>query len=335
MRSSITAIVFLLAFVGVYALPTNVSADQMNVNPFSITISPSSPTPYEPFTISITDGSVDLSNSTFSIYVNGKKINTSSQKTVSTRATGAGTLMSIKTNVYSVGKTYTKTVYIRPLGLAVITEPISSAPPLYPGKTNTPVSGEVRLVAIPDFRTLHGKVINPKTLSYTWRVTSSQNMLIASGIGRDAITVHAPQLPFRTKTISVLVQNKSATIAISREIDITGTDPFVLVYKDDPLMGILYNKALTDSYSISNNETSFIAEPYGFTKNSGAPLFNWFLNDQSVQKGNKITLRPKGDGAGRETLSVSATDEETSANASTGFDLLFGATKKSSWFFKL
>jgi len=339
MQKLISATLIAIIVFSFYTIPLQIHAQTMspsNTNSFSIQTSPLAPTPNDFFSLSITGGSIDISNSKFSIFVNGKFFKKVSGKdSVELLAPDAGKTMFISVVAVSGGHTYKQNISVHPLGLAIVTEPLSSAPPLYMGKSGIPMSGKVRLVAVPDFRTANGTRVDPKTLSYTWRITSSQNMLIDSGIGHSAVIVSMSQLPYRTKTISVLVQNRSDSLVSSRSIDISSTDPSVHIYRDDPLMGILYNKALTGLYSIKTGDVSFTAVSYGLPIDTKVPQITWALSDNQSQTGEKITLRPRGSGTGSEKISVTATSPESYVDTSANFQLLFGDSKKSPWFFGL
>ncbi|VAW32820.1 hypothetical protein MNBD_CPR01-596 [hydrothermal vent metagenome] len=338
MQRLVLTVLFISLFV--FIVPAKSSA-QINsgaiarADPMSITLSPSSPAPYESFTFSVFSTTIDLSKSTFSVFLNGIKIATGSgNKTISIKATGSGTTMHISVYINFEGETYVKRIIVHPLGLALVTEPLSSAPTLYKGKAGVAPSGEVRVVAVPDFRTANGTYLNPNNLSYVWRDVGTQNRILDSGIGHSSIIVSAPLL-YRTKTISVLVQDPSSKYISSRSIKITTDTPSVYIYADDPLMGILYSHALVDAYQISNSDASFVAVPYGFTKSNTAPLITWFLNGSKMQTGAHITVRPEGSGEGVETLSASVKAPQTYSSASSQFKILFGSDKSGSWLFGL
>jgi len=91
------------------------------------------------------------------------------------------------------------------------------------------------------------------------------------------------------------------------------------------LLGILYDRALSGSFSISDAESTLFATPFSFPITLGAPLLKWFLNGNEAQTGNSITLRPTGEGQGNASLSLVASAGD-SARATQNLSLLFGAT---------
>ncbi len=307
----------------------------MDIDPISLTLSPASPAPHQPFTLSLESSTLNLANSTFSVSVNGKKVADGTGRTpVSLTAGAGGAPMSISVSVSSAGQTYQKTVVLRPAGLVLVTEPLSSAPILYPGKSGIPVMGGARIVAVPDFRTKDGTPIDPHTLSYTWRVDDSQTLVKDSGIGKNAVIVATP-LPYRTKTVAVTVQDQAGSLVASQSITLAPTDPTVRVYASDPLMGTLYEHALSSSYTMPGSDATFVAVPYGFPTDTNAPQITWYLNEQKSQTGERITLQPQGSGEGSEALAVSISTPATSARASANFQLLFKAEARGSGLFGL
>jgi hypothetical protein len=65
------------------------------------------------------------------------------------------------------------------------------------------------------------------------------------------------------------------------EVIIEITDPKILFYEKNPILGTLFNKALFGSISLSNEELSIVAEPYFFSpddRTSSRLNYKWSLN---------------------------------------------------------
>lgn len=317
-----------IAVFALFYMPTSVvaqstTASNASLRTFSIVANPTYPTPYSSFKLSIKSYSFDISNAVFTVTVNGIR---TAQGTgaipVPIKTAGSGAIMNIKVSVIANGKLYKKTLTIRPAGVAVVVEPLTTTPPLYPGMPITPSSGKIRVVAIPNFRSSNGKPISPQKLSYTWRI-GNQTLSTSSGIGRSVVIVSAPP-PFRNTNLSVTVQAQDYPEAAAGNITLIPSIPTVRIYKDDPLMGVLYDHALFGKQTLVGAEASFVAEPFGFSTSNGLPDLVWYLNDTKAQTGNLVTLRPKGVGKGVATLSVSATKESAYESASDAITLKFG-----------
>lgn len=213
--------------------------------------------------------------------------------------------------------------------MALVAEPISSAPPLYPGKSLVPLEGNTRVVAIGNLRDENGKAVDPSTLSYAWTVDDTA-LADSSGIGKDAIIVDSP-LEYRESDVSVVVQSQDGSLVGGDSLVLTDSDPIVRIYENDPLLGILFDHAISGNYAINNTEDSLYAAPFSFPTSLGAPLLQWFLNGNLAQTGNLVTLRPTGSGGGTASLSFIASAGQ-STRATEEFSLSFNAAPSTGLF---
>lgn len=291
--------------------------------PFTLSISPSNPAPYGVVTVMPVSSGVQVANSTMTVSVNGRQIASGNAGPVDVTLGGPGTKTYIVFTLKSGGASYPESLSIVPQDIALVAEPFSSAPPLYPGKPLVPQNGSVRLVAVADFRTASGKRLDPGTLSYQW---SADGIDIpgASGIGRSAAIVDSP-LQYRTRTVSVAVTSPDGSLTSGASMDIAASDPVVRVYERDPLLGIRFERALGSSYALPGAEATLYAGAYSFPTALGAPSIQWFLNGTAAQIGSLITLRPTGSGGGTATLSVTGSSGG-SVDANTALSISFGSS---------
>ncbi len=320
---------FLIIIVlGVFfiVVPHNIFAQTTHLTPFFINLTPTYPQPYSRATISISSNSISTTNSIFSVYINKKKIGVGTgSKSISFTTGTVGVPMYIVIAVTSNGHIYKQAITIHPASVALVVEPLATAPLGYLGSPTIPTTGNIRLVAIPNIQT---NGTNPSVLSYVWK--SNGQTLAASGIGNDSVLVNAP-LPYRKEVFSVLVKNQRGTRAAQREITLMAGTPTVYIYKDNPLTGINYTHTLSSIKSIGSVESTFAAVPYGFSTKNGDPNITWFLNGTNVQTGNLLTVRPKGIGSGNTILSVLAQNNTTYESAKTQLSLLFGSNSGGSF----
>lgn len=314
-------------------LPVAVSAQSLgglgSTDSFTLSISPQYPLPYSQAIISLLSGSVDLANATVALSVAGKNIYTGAVQPVAVTLGGAGSITTIKATVTANGTNYSKTLTVQPQDVVLIAEPISSVPPLYPGKPSVPLEGSVRIVAVANLKNASGKVFDPKALSYSWTVNGTK-IANSSGIGKTTIIVASP-LQYRAGTVSVSVTNQDGNLAGGAAFSLTAVGPSIRIYENDPLLGILYDHALSGRYSINGVEATLYAAPFSLPTTSGVPFIQWFLNGSIAQIGNSITLRPTGSGKGSASLSLVASSGD-SAKATTNLSLIFGATSGSNFF---
>ncbi len=293
---------------------------------FSASIDPQYPAPYTNATLSVLSASLDLANATMKVSVNKKQIYSGSVQDLSIRLGGAGNMTKIDVTISSSGKSYTQNLSVQPQDVVLVAEPLSSAPPLYPGKTLVPLEGSVRVVAMANLRDTKGKAIDPATLSYSWTVdeTSLSN---ASGIGKSAIIVDSP-FKYRSTDVSVSIKSQDGSLVGGDSLSLVASDPVIRVYENDPLLGIVFNRAISGNYKITSSEDSLYAAPFSMPTSSGLPVIQWFLNGDLAQTGKTITLRPTGSGQGSASLSLIASSGE-STRATQEFSLSFGAIQSS------
>ena len=235
-----------------------------------------------------------------------------------------GSVTNVRVTISSGGANYSQTISIQPQDVVLIAEPISSAPILYPGKPLVPLDGDVRIVAMADLKDANGRMSSPTTYSYAWTVDGVQ-IANSSGIGKEAIIVASP-LQYRARDVSVAVTNSSGILIGGASLSLTALEPSVRIYQNDPLFGIRFDRALSDSYTIAGAETTLYAAPFSVPTTGGAPLIQWFLNGSTAQDGASITLRPSGSGQGNASLSlVASSGGYTTATAS--ISLFFGRSQ--------
>lgn len=316
-----------------FLLPLAASAQTLGPVPtgaaFSISVQPQYPAPNSSLTLSLLSSSLDLTNATMAVTVAGKKIYGGAVRPLAIPLGGAGSVTSVAVTVSSGGTDYIQTVSVQPQDVALVVEPISSAPPLYPGRPLVPLGGSTRIVAATNLRNANGKVTDPDTLSYAWTVDGA-TIANSSGIGRSAILVSSPP-QYRERSVSVRVQSQDGLLAGGANVSLTAAEPTVRMYENDPLLGIRFGRALFGDYAIGGSERTLYAAAFSLPISRGAPLFKWFLNGAAAQTGNLITLRPTEGGRGSAPLSLVASaptaggvGQAGSATATAELSLSFG-----------
>ncbi|MDO8593767.1 MAG: hypothetical protein Q7R59_02635 [bacterium] len=290
---------------------------------FTLSVSPQYPSPYSTATLSFISGSLDLTNAKLSVSAGGKNIYKGSVQPVAVTLGRAGSITNVTATISSGGASSEQTVSIQPEDVVLINEPVSSAPPLYPGKSLVPIAGDVRVVAMANLKDAGGKSASPTTYSYAWTVDGVQ-IANSSGIGKSAIIVASP-LQYRTREVSVAVTSPDGSLVGGASLPLSSEQPSVRIYQNDPLLGIRYDHALSGSFSIRGTEVTLYAAPFSLSMTGGAPFIQWFLNGASAQTGSSITLRPTGSGQGNASLSLTASHSQ-SGTATANLSLIFGAT---------
>ena len=327
LRASFPAAALALAALAI-PLPAGAQASGAS---FTLSASPSYPAPYGQVTISVLSTSLDLANATMAVSVGGKKVYTGNVRPAAVTLGAAGALTAVTISITSGGATSVQTISFRPQDVALVAEPVSSAPPLYPGKPLVPLGGNARVVAVANLKTAGGKAIDPAALSYAWTVDGVQQGS-SSGIGRNALIVASP-LQYRDRLVSVTVQSQDGSITSGADLHLTAEAPTIRVYENDPLLGIRFDHALASAYAITGPEASLYGAAYSFPATNGAPTLQWFLSGAAAQTGPSITLRLTSAGAGTASLSLLASAGDATANAA--LTVSFGTSAASSGLFGL
>jgi hypothetical protein len=298
------------------------------VDPLTVTISPSYPAPYT--NVLVTPGStlIDLSSTNITFSVNGKVVQKSSgAEPFTVTVGGAGQTTSITVTASIDGKIYSKNVAIHPADVALIEEPVSTTHPFYKGGALLASQGRVRLIAVADFRTASGASIVSQNLVYTWR-NGDQILESSSGIGKSVLSATAPDR-YRDTTITVTVATQDQSIVGEASAVLSPIDPFVRVYQNDPLLGPLFNQALSDNFTITDSERTFRAVPYFFSE---FPTLSWQVNGTNSQSGQDITVRPTGSGVGSALLAIAAKALHYPQSANASLSVAFGIKKSTGIF---
>jgi hypothetical protein len=300
-----------------------------SVPSLTLDLSPPSPQPLGTVVVTPESTLIDLHDAVVSVFVNGTRVYEGNAVPVPVTLPGPGRATAISASATVAGQSYSASVTLFPGAVALVEEPLSSAPALYRGKPLAAEGGSVRLVAVPDFETAPGSALSASTLSYTWKQDGA-TLDAASGIGRSSIVLAAP-LQYRTSSVEVSVASQDGAITGGATLALSPATPTLRLYADDPLEGILFDHALGGSLAVTGSEAALAAVPYSFAVDQGAPSINWFLDGAAVESGTVITLRPTGKGSG--TASVSATAAPAAGSALTSaaaLSISFGSSGGSS-----
>ncbi|HEU5114261.1 MAG TPA: hypothetical protein VFT82_00675 [Candidatus Paceibacterota bacterium] len=299
-----------LLFAGISASTAFAQSIPGISEPVTFQVSPQYPQQNSSVTVSAQSYSTDLNRADFVWLVDGKVFKKGTGMTSITVPIGTKSLtIEVDVSTANLGN-FTNTVTVKPGSVELLWQTDGYVPPFYEGKALEAYGATFKVTAIPDLTGPNGKRLDPRTLVYTWKKndTIDPNQ---SGYGKDSFTSEQSSFVRGGDTISVEVSSVSGDTGATRDVTISPIFPEVLFYEDSPLYGILYNKILTGSFVMKNQETSLRAEPFNIS--SGNPLssvanFEWTLNGDPVPDfsgQNSITFRGTGvSGASSVAVSV-------------------------------
>lgn len=181
------------------------------------------------------------------------------------------------------GGTITKTIVLSPADVDLIYEANTYAHPFFKGKKLFTSESFINFIAIPNFMGLDGKKIPESNLIYTWKVNGSVQQSV-SGYGKNTFSTKG-QLIERPLLIEVEVSAINSSLIASQSLTIKSTQPELLLYENNPLLGVIYEKAIIGSFFLQRKQVDFEGIPYFFaanTKNDTGLSYKWKINGTSI-----------------------------------------------------
>ncbi len=212
------------------------------------------------------------------------------------------------------GGVFEKSFTFEPASVDLFYEAKTYTPPFYRGKALFSHQASAKVVAMPNFKSTSGASIDPKTLVYKW----SKDFKVlgeSSGYGKNILTIDGPILsqPIR---IDVEVSQLGSNLFAQKTITLDPTDPYTLMYEDNPLYGILFNQTIGNNISMNKEEVKIATFPFNFStpqRESESIDYVWNINGEEVPtQANKasITLRSLDGKTGDATVSLRTTVAE-------------------------
>ncbi len=171
----------------------------------------------------------------------------------------------------------------------LIWESHAYVPPLYRGKALYPIGGEVTVYALPP-----AGLGNPGALTYTWKregvVDGAQ-----SGVGKRSFTFSGSQFG-ESPLVSVQVSNGTESEFGSTRV--LQTEPFVRLYQNKPLEGIVFERALPRNIVTKEKNLDIEAYPYFFTADSRTDAlleYSWTANGARLPDATNGALSVRAD----------------------------------------
>jgi hypothetical protein len=184
------------------------------------------------------------------------------------------------------GGTISKTITLSPADVDLMYEAQTYSPPFYKGKRLFTSESVISFVAVPNFINTSGIQIPAENLVYTWSINGTVQQSI-SGYGRNTFITKGSLIE-RPMTVLVEVSAINSTLKASQSVTVKSTKPKVVIYENNPLLGIVYDHAIQGSFLLERGRVDFEATPYFFAapdKNSTDLVYAWSIN------GTKITSK--------------------------------------------
>lgn len=301
----IFSIIYIILF-GYLFIPNTKAATPSSL---LINVAPENPAPFENTTITLNSYASNLDSVLITWYVNGKtSLSGIGKKTFTTKAPDAGKETSIKVSVYLPEGNIETNIVLRPSVMVLLWQADDShVPPFYKGKALATPESRIKVVAMPEIR--DGKnIVSPQNMTYSWK-NNYENNVDGSGYGKNYFTFSNDYLD-DSSTISVTAQTVDQKYSSSANISINNTNPEIIFYKKDSVLGTIWEKDVEDGHQITDTEV-IQAEPYFISPKQVTHPFlvwNWYINDNMINvsefRKNSIPLKVQPDIHGTSTIKL-------------------------------
>lgn len=330
LRTSLSLLIIIIAFgiplFGFAQITGLGSSDEA----LTITTNPPYPKPGDLVTISIESFSFDLNAANVTWLMSGKAISGGKgERKFSFTAGALGEANKITLLVEPLNASpIQRELVIRPSSIDLIWQAKTYTPPFYKGKALFTGQSSVVVAAVAQFGN-GSSIIPANNLIYRWKQGDSTDRN-QSGYGKQGFTMIG-NLWGREDVVTVSVSSADGLIASEKMVKFSPQKPFLLIYEDNPLLGVMYNRAITGTFNLNRGtEASFFAAPYNFISGllaNGNTVYEWRMNGKSVSDqidGNTITFRDDSGGGGVSNVVINASQPKgIFQNSSSGFSINF------------
>lgn len=275
-------LVIILLVSGTAHAQLNMSGSDVNVS-----MNPSMPGTNQMVSVYLTSYILDINTSNITWRINGKTEKQGvGEKSFSFTTGGANTTTTLSVTIRTKdGETISKTIPVKPADVDLVWESGGFTPPFYKGKTLFAHQNRITFIAVPHIIS-NGVEVSAKNLTYSWKINGSV-MEKASGYGKNSLVIESPLLS-RGMSVEVTVTNPSTGASAFNRLSVEPVNPFISVYKKDPIYGIQFQKAWLNTTDLKDMiELELISIPFSFSVSDLYDTdleYKWSINGGSVNQ---------------------------------------------------
>lgn len=291
----------------------------------SLSLSPENPVAYGTVRANIKSFSTDLNQSVVSWYLNGNLSESDQgQTSFSFKVGSVGERTQLDVVVRSSAGEFRTSRSIMPAEVDLIWEADTYTPQWYYGKPLYNEGASLKFTAIPNIVTPSGRKVSPSETIYTWK-QGTRVLGSRSGYGRDTLRIQTGPIDER---VSISVTAEAGGVKAQGAALVEAVEEELIIYENDPLMGVRNERSVLESFEIIEDEVSFTSFPFffrSFSPTDASLSYSWRLGNESVpESGNQITFKSAGEsGAANVSLRVESTVSFLQG-ATDSFNLIFG-----------
>lgn len=262
----------------------DLDAYKKSLEDIDFVITPNIPEPEQLVKVRANNFLVDIKRANISWHINGVyQEGGIGERTFYFNAPKAGEEMRVSIIVEEYnGVTIERSFVIAPASVDIIIEAENYTPPFYKGKSVPSDDVVLNVVAIPNF-VENGIKLDSKNVIFTWEIGNWVQADL-SGLGKDSIRINSKEIP-GFADIVVIAESLTSSLTARKRIEIEEFGTELIVYENNPLQGIIYNKALNDMFNFERSDLSVSAIPYFFNinkKDDRSIKYYWLENGDPI-----------------------------------------------------
>lgn len=311
MKLRVQPLIIYIFSILIFAFPF--MANAISPDAISVDIVPLNPNPGENTIINLSSYATNLDGVSISWFVNGKKISSAiGMKSFSLNAPSVGSETTVRAVVSIPDGDIEKKVVIRPSVMSILWQATDSyVPPFYRGKALPISESNIKVVALPEVKS-GNTLVSTSNMLYDWKKNYT-NDASASGYGKNSYTFVNDYLE-NLDNVSVTASTLDGKYSSQANVNISVFSPQISFYKNDSLLGILWDNALQDGHKIQEGDgETLVAEPYFISPKeirSPSLVWNWFINGSLTNnvfdsRKNWMPIKVEGGVSGVSTVGVS------------------------------
>lgn len=332
--------IFILLLFVLFALPIDTEAQIPETgSPFIFEIIPTYPRPGDTVTVHVKSFSIELDRAAITWRVDGRiTAEGTSVQEVSFEAGSLGSQTFVSISAFVGGQLFSDQITIRPADIDLLFEADTYTPPFYRGKALPSAEANITIVALPQIINFFGGLVPARDLIFTWR-ENGRVLGNSSGRGKNTLQIKGPRL-FNTTILEVAATTVDESITAKRLLALHPLDPLVVFYENSPLFGTKFNKAISSTFELQDEEIAVTAYPFYFSgdqRTTDTFEYSWVVNGQAVESSpedkSTLVLRQTGSGEGSATIALTVQNlEEVLQRARNSFTLMFGNVEREALF---
>ncbi|MBU3668965.1 MAG: hypothetical protein FGM57_03280 [Candidatus Taylorbacteria bacterium] len=198
-----------------------------------------------------------------------------------------------------------------PIDVDILWQAKTYTPPFYKGKALYTPESEVEITSIPNAFS-DGKKINPGDMVYKWKLNYELDDSV-SGFNKNTYYFKGPIILRENFIQNSVYSAANPEIQGSNKLSLNHVNPQVLLYEENPSLGVLFNKAIAGEYTLDKPEVKISAYPlfYSTPHESQKVSYVWDLDGNKIEipsYQNSVIFRRKNSIKGSASIKVLITN---------------------------